>query len=75
MVLSDALAVQFHGLRVSRSKDFKSQSCFGISKMYWDPKKWFGISKNVLESQKMVDIVEIVHAVVKVDIALFMLLN
>ena len=53
LVLSDALAVQFHGLRVSRSKDFKSQSCFGISKMYWDPQKWFGISKNILGCEKM----------------------
>ena len=45
LVLSDALAVQFQGLRVSRSKGFKSWGCFGISKMLWDLKKCFGISK------------------------------
>ena len=57
LVSSDELAVQFHGLRVSGSKGFKSQSCFGIpknglgsQKIYWDFKKCFGISKNALGS-------------------------
>ena len=36
LVLSDALAVQSQGLRVSRSKGVKSQGSFGISKMLWD---------------------------------------
>ena len=35
LVLSDALVVQSEGLRVSRSKVFKSQGCFGISKKCW----------------------------------------
>ena len=32
LVLSDALAVQSQGLRVSRYKGFKAQGCFGITK-------------------------------------------
>ena len=63
LVLSDAVAVQFEGLRVSRSKGFKSQGCFGISKNVLGSKKYFGISKNVLGSQKKGEILDTVEAI------------
>ena len=61
--------------KVSRVKVvLGSQKCIGIpkkglvsQKIYWDLIKCFGISKNVLGSQKMVDIVEIVDNVGIVD--------
>ena len=48
LVLSDALAVQSQGLRVSRSKGFKSQVVLGSPKMFWEKSR---ISKK-LGSQK-----------------------
>ena len=38
LVSSDALAVQSQGLRVSRSKGFKSQVVLGSPKMFWEKK-------------------------------------
>ena len=48
LVLIDALVVQSQGLRVSRSKGFKSQVVLGSPKMFWEKSR---ISKK-LGSQK-----------------------
>ena len=71
LVLSDALAVQSQGPKVSSLKvvwDLKN--CFGISKnvlgsqkIIWYLKKCLRVSKNVLGSHKMVDIVDTVEIV------------
>ena len=59
MVLSDALAVQSQGYQGPKVSS---------PKVVLGSQKWFGVSRNALGSQKMLDIVVIVDSVDNIDI-------